>query len=88
MMTHLIYKARVKLSFLIAKLVNLVQRIISSCSIALFIKASPYSQNLFDAMYLYGLWINHTRTTGADHRDGRALLKFTDGYAFECKYIQ
>ena len=39
---------------------------------------------MFDAMYFYGLWINHTRATGVDHRDGRAMLAFSDGFSFNC----
>ena len=41
---------------------------------------------MYDAMYFYGLWINHTISTGQDHRNGRAMLEFTDGLSFICKY--
>ena len=50
-----------------------------------FSQASAFSQNMFDAMYFYGLWINYTRVTNVNHRDGRAMVEFSDGFSFVCK---
>ena len=42
--------------------------------------------NLFDAMYVYGLWVNYTITNGVNHKDGKALMEYVNGLRFVCKY--
>ncbi|XP_052820035.1 receptor-type guanylate cyclase gcy-6-like [Mya arenaria] len=39
--------------------------------------------DLHDAMYLYGLWLNHTTDNELDHKDGAAFLNFSRGMHFE-----
>ena len=51
----------------------------------LFPQPSSFAMNLFDAMYFYGLWINYTIENGVDHKDGRAMMEFSDGLSFICK---
>ena len=43
--------------------------------------------NLFDAMYVYGLWVNYTITNGVNHKDGKALMEYVNGLRFVCKYV-
>ncbi|KAL5017260.1 hypothetical protein ScPMuIL_006849 [Solemya velum] len=42
-----------------------------------------YSPYLYDATYLYGLWVNHSITNNINVRDGRAMLKFTHNLTFD-----
>ena len=51
------------------------------------VQASTFAMNLFDAMYVYGLWVNYTITNGIDHKDGRALMEYINGLSFVCKYM-
>ncbi|KAL3858493.1 hypothetical protein ACJMK2_013081, partial [Sinanodonta woodiana] len=41
-----------------------------------------YSPYLYDATYLYGLWINHTITHNISVRDGRKMFEFTANTTF------
>lgn len=40
------------------------------------LQGTAESQNLYDGMLLYGMWINHTLTTGSEVRDGSAFREF------------
>ena len=45
-----------------------------------------YVNYLYEAMYLYGLWVNHTLTSETELRDGAAWFNFTKNISFDGKY--
>ncbi|XP_060579361.1 atrial natriuretic peptide receptor 1-like [Ruditapes philippinarum] len=47
------------------------------------IEAGTGAQNLYEAMYLYGLWLNYSSENNIDKRDGAAMLQFTKDLSFE-----
>jgi len=51
--------------------------------IYLVLQAGFNAKNLYEAMYLYGLWINHTLTHSLNRKDGRAWLQFSKNVSFE-----
>ncbi|XP_053376167.1 atrial natriuretic peptide receptor 1-like [Mercenaria mercenaria] len=46
------------------------------------IEAGSGAQNLYEAMYLYGLWLNYSSENNISKRNGRELLKFTKDLSF------
>ncbi|KAH3857584.1 hypothetical protein DPMN_100194 [Dreissena polymorpha] len=44
---------------------------------------STGAERLYNAVYLYGLWLNHSKTHGINVRDGSALLKFSKNLSFD-----
>ncbi|KAL5016657.1 hypothetical protein ScPMuIL_006246 [Solemya velum] len=42
-----------------------------------------YSPYLYDAVYLYGLWVNYSITNNLDWRNGEALFDYTSSVTFE-----
>ncbi|KAK3607266.1 hypothetical protein CHS0354_002243 [Potamilus streckersoni] len=45
-------------------------------------QGSPYAPYLYDATYLYGLWINYTITNNISVRDGKKLFAFAANTTF------
>lgn len=41
------------------------------------------AHNLYEAMYLYGMWVNFSKTNDLDVRNGRAWLDFTKNKTFQ-----
>lgn len=45
-------------------------------------QAKSGAENLYEAMFLYGLWINHSTHHGLDVKNGVAWLEFTKNKSF------
>lgn len=53
-------------------------------SLSLFLVQPSYAtENLYEAMYLYGMWINYTIESGVNRKNGAAWLDFTKNKSFE-----
>lgn len=48
-------------------------------------QAGSGAQRLYEAMYLYGLWLNYSTEYNISKRDGREMFKFTRDLSFEGK---
>ena len=51
-------------------------------------QAKAGSQNLYEAMYLYGMWVNYSTTNNIDVKDGTQWLEFSKNKTFQGRNYQ
>lgn len=45
------------------------------------------AQDLYEAMYLYGMWVNYSSTNNVDVKDGRSWQEFSKNKTFKSKLL-